>query len=135
MENATKALLIAAAVLIAILLISLGIVVMRQGTSAVQDAGSGLDSAAIEQFNGKFSGYEGDHKSTTQVNALLKEVCSHNLQEAATGTNRFVEISAANIVTQATNATSAARVSGSDYYKVTCTFAGSGIVNKITISK
>ena len=53
MENATKALLIAAAVLIAIILISLGLAVVRQGQEAVQDAD--LSEAEATQFNSKFT--------------------------------------------------------------------------------
>ena len=38
MENATKALLIAAAILVAIIIISLGLAVVRQGQEAISSA-------------------------------------------------------------------------------------------------
>ena len=54
MENATKALLIAAAVLVAILIISLGLVVYNMASETVDNAGN-LDEYQIQQFNEKFT--------------------------------------------------------------------------------
>lgn len=52
MENASKALLIAGAILLAILLISLGIMIFSQGQDTVNN--SGMSQAAITAFNNKF---------------------------------------------------------------------------------
>lgn len=77
MENATKALLIAAAVLVAILIISLGLVVYNMASETIDGAGD-LSEYQIEQFNEKFTKYEGDNKSGSDVNAMLKTVFNHN---------------------------------------------------------
>lgn len=78
MENASKALIIAGAILISILLISLGILIYNQAQSAVQDGG--MDEMQIASFNGKFTQYEGK-KRGAQVNSLLQAVIANNTNE------------------------------------------------------
>ena len=129
MENATKALLIAAAVLIAIILISLGLAVVRQGQEAVQDAD--LSEAEATQFNSKFTMYEGTNVSTSRVNAMLNAVFSHNNQEMAAGTGNYVTVSGdANLTATANTVT---KLGGNGYYTVTCNYVGS-IVKTITVT-
>ena len=77
MENATKALLIAAAILVAILIISLGLVVYNMAAETVQ--GVNLDEQTIQAHNDKFIRYEGDAKRGTNVNSLLQQVLNNNL--------------------------------------------------------
>ena len=84
MENATKALLIAAAVLVAILIISLGIGIFNMASEQVNNAGD-LSEYEIQKFNEKFTKYEGESRSGSDVNALLDTVFNHNnAQEDAT---------------------------------------------------
>ncbi|MCI8273230.1 MAG: hypothetical protein HFJ55_04005 [Clostridia bacterium] len=83
MENATKALLIAAAVLVAILIISLGLVVYNMAAETMGNVN--LSEAEIQQFNDKFTRYEGTSQSGTQVNAMLNTVFTHNMSETDEG--------------------------------------------------
>lgn len=78
MENAVKALLIAAAVLIAILIISLGLGVYNKASETVEGAGD-LSEYQIHQFNEKFTKYQGTNVSGSDVNALITTVHNHNL--------------------------------------------------------
>ncbi len=80
MENATKALLIAAAILIAILIISLGIVVYNVAAETVQ--GVNMSDQEVKAFNDKFTRYEGENKKGANINALLNEVVQNNLNYA-----------------------------------------------------
>ena len=64
MENASKALIIAGAILISILLISVGIIIMNAINNPVQQGASTADSLAVETFNGKFTGYMGRQKGS-----------------------------------------------------------------------
>ena len=80
MENATKALLIAAAVLVAILIISLGIGIFNMASEQVNNAGD-LSEYEIQKFNEKFTQYEGTSVSASDVNALIKTAFNHNLSE------------------------------------------------------
>ena len=126
MENATKALLIAAAILIAIILISMGIAVVRQGQEAVQSVD--MSEAEILAHNSKFTSYEGTNVAGSEVNVLLGVVLSHNqsAEEAAT-----VEVTGDVAVGDdsiTTRATATAR------YTVSCTME-SGIVKTIEITE
>ena len=78
MENASKALIIAGAILLAILLISLGIMIFTQAQDTVTN--SGMSEAEVQSFNSKFTKYEGKIKGT-MVKSLVQEVLSNNGNE------------------------------------------------------
>ncbi len=78
MENASKALIIAGAILLAILLISLGIMIFTQAQDTVTN--SGMSEAELQSFNSKFLKYEGNMKGT-MVKSLIQEVSSNNGNE------------------------------------------------------
>lgn len=71
MENASKALIIAGAILISILLITIGIVLINSGRDVVDTGTSGMTSQKIQTFNSKFTAYEGNQKG-----ANLKELAN-----------------------------------------------------------
>lgn len=76
MENATKALLIAAAVLVAILIISLGLVVYNMAAEAMGSVN--LTQQEIQAHNEQFTRYNGTQKGTA-CNALLTTVLNSNI--------------------------------------------------------
>ena len=76
MENASKALIIAGAILLAILLISLGIMIFNQAQDTVDN--SGMSQAEITAFNNKFLKYEGDNKTASEVKNLVNEAMVNN---------------------------------------------------------
>ena len=80
MENASKALIIAGAILLAILLISLGIMIYNQASGVVDN--NAMDEVAVSTFNQKFQQYEGPNVRGTQVNALLNSVVQNNLSNS-----------------------------------------------------
>lgn len=75
MENASKALIIAGAILLAILLISLGIMIFGQAQDTVNN--SGMSQAQISSFNNKFIKYEGERTGSV-VKTLINEILSSN---------------------------------------------------------
>lgn len=75
MENASKALIIAGAILLSILLISLGIMIFNQASDTV--GGDDMSKAEIQTFNSRFMKYEGTQKGTT-VKAMVNEVRANN---------------------------------------------------------
>ena len=79
MENASKALIIAGAILLAILLISLGILIYNQAQDTVSN--SGMDQAAISAFNNKFLKYEGT-QSGSVVKSLINEAIASNADDS-----------------------------------------------------
>ena len=83
MENASKALIIAGAILLAIVIISLGLIVVNNVRDTI--SGASMTQQEIEAFNGKFTPYGGDKVSGTQVNALINVISSSNAAEQASG--------------------------------------------------
>ena len=75
MENASKALIIAGAILLAILLISLGIIIFSQAQDTVNN--SGMTQAEVKTFNGQLVKYEGSQKGTV-VKTMIQEVLAIN---------------------------------------------------------
>ena len=130
MENATKALLIAAAILVAIIIISIGIAVVNKGQEAVSDAD--LSEAQMEAFNAKFKAYEGSNVSTADVNALCSKVISHNQNAANTGEPTVTVTGEVITITETTN--SFTKLNGNTRYTVTCTYAN-GLVTSIEVAQ
>ena len=78
MENASKALIIAGAILISILLISVAIMVISS-TQGVQDQmGQQMDSTEKSTFNAQFTNYAGTNRSASQVKSLYEKVVASN---------------------------------------------------------
>lgn len=135
MENASKALIIAGAILLSILLISLGIIIYSQGSEAVKK--SGMEDMNISSFNKKFTDYEGDKVKGSKVNALLQEVIASNVNPENTDRKiTVIDSSSSNKVsisgyTQITNSADTSKT-----YKVKCSYdATTALVNKITIQR
>ena len=77
MENASKALIIAGAILLAILIISLGIMIYNQASGVVNN--NAMSEVDISSFNQKFMQYTGTNVRGSQVNALLSQISSNNI--------------------------------------------------------
>ncbi len=76
MENASKALIIAGAILLAIVIISLGLIVVNNTRNTVDTAN--LNEQEIQAFNAKFSSYEGKDIAGSRVKSLLQTVIAVN---------------------------------------------------------
>ena len=75
MENASKALIIAGAILLAILIIGLGMFIYNQAADTLD--GAQLDGQKVDSYNREFLQYEGT-KQGSQVKTLLNNIKSHN---------------------------------------------------------
>ncbi len=122
MENASKALIIAGAILLAILLISLGILIFNQAQDTVNN--SGMSQAEITAFNNKFLKYEGTQKGSV-VKSLINEVLASNADE----NNPDVKV---NSSVPTTTATSGIDTKKSYTVKLEYSTAGDGHVVNIT---
>lgn len=135
MENATKALLIAAAVLIAILIISLGLVVYNKASETMDSVD--MSGQEIQAFNEKFTKYAGDSVRGTEVNALLKTAVNNNLTEGNNGNSAklvIVKQDSTELV-KTTGTTVTPKLDASKLYKVEVKQDGpGGLVKTITIS-
>ncbi len=132
MENASKALIIAGAILLAILLISLGIMIFSQAQDTVSN--SGMSDADRQSFNNRFLKYEGDQKGTV-VKALLNEIIASN----ADPNNSDRQVKANGAAVTSTNTAGSVPIKTSELYTVTMKFntgtSGTGRINDMTITK
>ncbi len=77
MENASKALIIAGAILLAILIISLGIIIYRQASGVLNS--NSMSEVDISTFNSKFTQFAGNNVRGAQVNSLLDQIQNNNV--------------------------------------------------------
>ena len=143
MENASKALIIAGAILLAILIIGLGIFIYRQAANTVSD--TGMDQLAIQQFNAQFTQYDSKTVSGGSARALYGTVVNNNNTDTE---KRFVSLNLVaktadgtkNIVLADTDASkvdgSKSDIKASAKYKVKIEpDTKTGLTNKITITE
>ena len=76
MENASKALIIAGAILVSILIVGLGVIIYNNVSGIA--SGTNLDSQEITAHNSPFEGYFGDYVSGSNVRALITQVQANN---------------------------------------------------------
>lgn len=78
MENASKALIIAGAILLAIAIIGVGMFVFQQVSGIITD-NSDFSSKEIDAYNQPFTVYEGTNVKGTNAKSLCSKINSHNL--------------------------------------------------------
>lgn len=139
MENASKALLIAGAILLSILIISLGLMAYNQAKNTV--GSSNLSKQEIEAFNSEWEKYQGSNKTANEVKSVFSALIAHNASETKLGTKRTVKIVCnAKVLTSTStaingNPTSVPEVDSSKTYTMTPTYdSTSGLITSITIS-
>lgn len=81
MENASKALLIAGAILIVILLIAVGMMVYQGAQGSINKAIGSMSSTEKDIHNKQFESYMGDSVSGSNVRSLVSKVISNNSDE------------------------------------------------------
>lgn len=129
MENASKALIIAGAILLAILLISLGIMIFAQAQDTVNN--SGMNKAATTSFNNKFLKYEGTRKGS-EVKALVNEAIAENADDNNSSNSISVKVlyNSKDLTSEGSSA-----ISTSETYEVNLSKYANGRVSEITITK
>ena len=89
MENASKALIIAGAILVSILIISLGIMIYNQAKNTV--GSTNLNKQEIQAFNSQWETYVGQKKTASEVVSLAQAIIANNAAETKSGTNRWIK--------------------------------------------
>lgn len=135
MENASKALIIAGAILLAILLISLGIMIYNQASGVVNN--NAMSEVEVQQFNQKFTQYEGERVRGATVNTMLQAVLSNNVSQDG---DRKISVKIGNSQVLSTTATSiSTKATAGKTYKVECKYSSSGgnegLVNLIEVTE
>ena len=81
MENASKALIMAGAILIAIILISLGLQIVSPNKGVTNQLGDLSSSMEVSMFNSQFTQYEGVRRGT-EVNDLIRKINLNNTRNS-----------------------------------------------------
>lgn len=138
MENASKALIIAGAILISIVLVSVGVLVVQNLNP--DEALSQMDQQAVDSFNSKFVGSDGTSVRGTVVKSLLSNVITSNganedsLRISVTCTNSTEPAkNCANTKESTAISTARAAVNTSHRFTVNFGYATDGRVNSVTI--
>lgn len=122
MENASKALIIAGAILISILLISIAIILINSGSDVAEAGTSSMASQKIQTFNSQFTAYEG-RKKGSEIRGLFNAVNSSNAVDA---THQVTIDNASGCVTSVSGLVS------SKTYDVTLTYCPSTVPSSVT---
>lgn len=141
MENASKALIIAGAILLSILLISLGIMVYNNAKGTISDAN--LDQETAQAFNTKISQYCGTNKNAATMNSLMDALAASNGSQKGKAKPHFIsyDTSSCTGATKKANQSITSAASGTEYpsfdssktYSATYTTDDAGYINKVTI--
>lgn len=144
MENASKALLIAGAVLIVIVLISVGMLIVNQASSVTDQAADLTTGQAVDTFNTQFQNYAGVQKGSS-IKSLLSSISTSNATNENTskhlitvtivdGTTTTAALAATSNSTEITKKVS--EIVNSAKYKVELTAKDTeGYINAITITR
>ena len=136
MENATKALIIAASVLIVIVLIAIGIKLLGSSQGITNEVGEVSDAMSLSTYNSQFTDYVG-----TQTGSQVKSVLSKVTATYRNGSSRNVSVT----VTGGTGLTSGTYDTANEIatvmsslklnstYTIGVTYDTNGYVNSITI--
>ncbi len=148
MENASKALIIAASVLVAILIVAMGVTIFNRAQNSADM--TSLDTTEINMFNSKFERY-----ADNQLGSQVKSLISFAISNASTNKDDPSKLPTINLTnsdkynagpvngsTDASNAintyvtnlgTIRNAIVSTHTYKVTCNYAGSGLISEIII--
>lgn len=143
MENASKALIIAGAILLSIAIIGIGMYIYTTAQQTIQSAN--MSQQEITTYNSEFIKYEGTQNGSN-VKALLQTIRSHNsvnadevskcikVVEDETGIDNVVEGDIPGSTTTEINSILATKYSGVQY-TVKFGYTNSGLIKKISIVK
>ena len=150
MENASKALIIAGAILIPILIISFGVIILGQGSDVINNAD--MSEAEVTTYNGKFEAYEGTAVRGSNVKQMCKIVKQHNLKNQDDSSKQVMVVMVSKPASGTTLAkssatdgdivkkdgkdgTNAANVKSGNAYIVKCFYGQGGLVEQIAIAE
>ena len=124
MENASKALIIAGAILLAILIIGLGVYIYRQAAGVI-DTGT-MDQLVVSQFNAQFEPYLGNNVSGSNVKQLIKIINASNRAKEDLPVTFKVDDQPDN---------DSSTIKSGNTYKIESSGNKAGYIEKITITK
>lgn len=135
MENASKALIIAGAILLSILIITLGILVFNQARGVMDT--NAMSDIEIQQFNQKFTQYEGTRVRGATVNSMLQTVLANNT--SVDDDTRKVAVTGSVVMTTGSSGLPTTKANTGAIYSITCEYSDNGgnkgLVKSIKVEK
>lgn len=140
MENASKALIIAGAILLSILIIALGMFILNKATSSA-DVSTALTENEIQAFNKKFENYSGEQLGSNVI-SLISVARSAKSASKDTGVNanlslKITPVNINGLTTSAETVTTYSTISNkierSHTYYITFEYGEDGRVNEIKV--
>ncbi len=133
MENASKALIIAGAIILAILIIALGMAVFNMASQPAQEAAGSIESQAAQAFNSKFDPYIKMNTTGSSVRSLYDVVRQNNVTNAA---DESMMVSIDGATAAADINTKRAAIQTGKRYDVTAEYSTStGYITAITVTE
>lgn len=142
MENASKALIIAASVLLAIMIVALGVTIFNKAQSSADT--TTLDQTEINMFNQKFERY-----ANNQLGSQVKSLISFAISNASTNKDDPVKLPtvtyggtiatgnsiASNNIQEYISplGTIRTQITSTHNYRINLTYGSSGLIDTITI--
>lgn len=127
MDNASKALIMAGAILISVAIVGIGIYIFTTANSLTEDAVGQIDSLSISALNSRIETYEGNGKRGSEIKQLCREINALNKQDAFP-----VDITMAtgSVCTLANYSTA---IQDNKRYNVTLTYSTAGYIQSVKI--
>lgn len=94
MENASKALIIAGSILLAILIIGLGMFIFQKASGALDT--SAIDSQKVSAYNSPYEQYFGPNVSGANLRALISTVNTHNTTTRTSDASLVINVNGKN---------------------------------------
>ncbi len=158
MENASKALIIAGAILISILLIAISMYVYNAAQGTISEAGSQMSKQEKDMYNSAVASYVGDNKKGIDARACIDSIISSNntyINDAGKYIGLTIEGaevkgsdnqnilkggSESNDETAVSNAAAAmsaakTQINTGKRYTITAKYSGTGLIENIDISE
>lgn len=123
MENASKALIIAGAILLSIAIIGIGMSVFNQASDVATK--SNMEGQVLEQFNAQFESYEGSVKGAN-IKSLYSKVIANNQANSDDDTK---QVGINNDKDENNLATARKGIKSSSTYDVTIEYKGGQVIN------
>ena len=133
MENASKALIIAGAILISIVLIGVGVLIVNSANNLIGEGTSSMTKQERDAFNGQFERYEG-RQNGSNIRTLISAVNTNNLYYGTENTEKLVTINE-EYSTSEQLTSYRSKINTAKHYNVVLSYnETTGLINAITIT-
>ena len=134
MENASKAILIAGAILLVLALIGIAVVVVNNMENTSEDLLVGLDKNEMMLHNNKFLNYEENQLSGSDVKDCISKVLKHNNDNLEDELTMKIFINNVETINRTTTSFDSSTINNFDKYKGTVSYSN-GIITIIRFTK